>query len=147
MKIGSTASTGLRADPKRLVEGLKRARAAIKRWISTMPNRPTTYRPAGRPKPDAQRGTARQRGYNSRWDRRRAAWLQEQWDAQPLEIKVKLPNCLPPCVDCLAAGTITEANEIDHEIPHRGDQTLFWLESNWRARCKPCHSRKTGRGA
>lgn len=42
------------------------------------------------------------------------------------------------CVDCGAAATVT-----DHEQPHRGDLRLFWDETNWSARCKPCHDRKT----
>ena len=25
----------------------------------------------------------------------------------------------------------------------RGDQTLFWDESNWQSLCQPCHDRKT----
>ena len=35
---------------------------------------------------------------------------------------------------------------LDHIIPHRGDQKLFWDEGNWQALCKACHDRKTGRG-
>ena len=32
---------------------------------------------------------------------------------------------------------------LDHIIPHRGDETLMWSESNWQALCKPCHDKKT----
>jgi 5-methylcytosine-specific restriction protein A len=35
---------------------------------------------------------------------------------------------------------------VDHIIPHRGDQYLFWDQENWQALCKDCHDRKTGRG-
>lgn len=28
---------------------------------------------------------------------------------------------------------------VDHVIPHRGDDVLFWDESNWQALCKSCH--------
>lgn len=51
----------------------------------------------------------------------------------------------PFCVDCLAKGANGIATETDHEIPHRGNPALFWNEANWRARCKPHHSRKTAR--
>jgi 5-methylcytosine-specific restriction protein A len=29
----------------------------------------------------------------------------------------------------------------DHKIPHRGDLTLFWAETNLQTLCKPCHDR------
>lgn len=29
----------------------------------------------------------------------------------------------------------------DHRTPHRGDQRLFWDESNLQCLCKPCHDR------
>lgn len=32
---------------------------------------------------------------------------------------------------------------MDHIIPHRGDQKLFWDKTNWQAMSGPCHSRKT----
>jgi 5-methylcytosine-specific restriction protein A len=47
----------------------------------------------------------------------------------------------PSCIDC---GAVLEL-EVDHEVPHKGDADLFWDESNWRTRCKTCHSRKTAR--
>jgi 5-methylcytosine-specific restriction protein A len=33
---------------------------------------------------------------------------------------------------------------VDHIVPHRGREQLFWDESNWQALCKPCHDKKTG---
>jgi 5-methylcytosine-specific restriction protein A len=33
---------------------------------------------------------------------------------------------------------------VDHIVPHRGREQLFWDESNWQALCKACHDRKTG---
>lgn len=89
----------------------------------------------GRPKSAARRleparPTAAQRGYGSAWQKARAGFLAQH----------------PLCVDCLAAGRTTAATEVDHVIPHRGDRAKFWDASNWAARCKPCHSRKTARG-
>jgi 5-methylcytosine-specific restriction protein A len=52
----------------------------------------------------------------------------------------------PLCVDCLLIQRDTPSREADHEIPHRGDPVLFWDPLNLRGRCKPCHTRKTGRG-
>jgi 5-methylcytosine-specific restriction protein A len=44
---------------------------------------------------------------------------------------------------CAARGATTAANEVDHIIPHKGNQDLFWRESNWQPLCKTCHSAKT----
>lgn len=35
------------------------------------------------------------------------------------------------------------AEELDHIIPHRGNEALYRDESNWQMVCKSCHSRKT----
>ncbi|HOO52277.1 MAG TPA: HNH endonuclease signature motif containing protein, partial [Alphaproteobacteria bacterium] len=50
------------------------------------------------------------------------------------------------CVECERKGHVIPATVVDHIIPHRGDETLFWDESNWQALCKKCHDRKTGKG-
>jgi 5-methylcytosine-specific restriction protein A len=78
------------------------------------------------------RGSASARGYNARWRRASKAFLREP------------ENIL--CIDCKAEGKEVFATEVDHEIPHRGDQELFWDQTNWRPRCKVHHSRKTARG-
>jgi 5-methylcytosine-specific restriction protein A len=49
-------------------------------------------------------------------------------------------------MECKAAGRVTAATMVDHIIPHRGDQKLFWdSEHNWQSGCKLCHDRKTAR--
>lgn len=77
------------------------------------------------------RGSSTARGYDHRWRRARKRYLAKN----------------PLCVHCEAEGIYTAANEVDHVIPHRGDQALFWDESNWQALCKPHHSAKTAAGA
>lgn len=67
--------------------------------------------------------------YGRRWGKVRAAYLAEH----------------PWCVDCVAEGVKGLAEELDHIEPHRGDQALFWDESNWAGRCKRHHSQKTAR--
>ena len=74
-------------------------------------------------------GTSAQRGYGSKWRAARARFLFEH----------------PLCTTCLKEGRVTEATDVDHVIPHRGDPTLFWDETNWQALCHECHSRKTAR--
>jgi 5-methylcytosine-specific restriction protein A len=44
---------------------------------------------------------------------------------------------------CQRLGSQTLATEVDHIIPHGGDQRLFWAKSNWQPLCKPHHSSKT----
>ncbi|WP_245803095.1 HNH endonuclease [Acuticoccus yangtzensis] len=68
---------------------------------------------------DQERGTARQRGYDSEWERARRAFLEQN----------------PLCVRCGEAAVI-----VDHIVPHRGNTQLFWLRTNWQALCRRCHS-------
>ena len=79
---------------------------------------------------DRMRGGAAARGYDSRWRKARAAFLQRN----------------PLCNECMKHGRLTPSTVVDHVIPHRGDQKLFWDEANWQALCKSCHDRKTGNG-
>lgn len=69
------------------------------------------------------------RGYDSKWQRARKKYLRLH----------------PLCCMCKEEGRITTATVVDHIKPHRGDQKLFWDESNWQPLCKPCHDRKTWR--
>jgi 5-methylcytosine-specific restriction protein A len=52
----------------------------------------------------------------------------------------------PLCVDCIKEDRIEASTDVDHEIPHRGDEELFWSRENLHGRCHSCHSRKTQRG-
>lgn len=68
---------------------------------------------------DQQRPTARQRGYNGKWDKARATFLARH----------------PRCARCNEAARI-----VDHVIPHKGDPKLFWDSGNWQPLCTSCHS-------
>ncbi|KHF41466.1 HNH endonuclease [Halalkalibacter okhensis] len=74
-----------------------------------------------------ERAGARERGYDSRWRKARKQFL----------------NAYPICKHCEKKGKIAPATVVDHITPHRGDQRLFWDESNWQPLCKKCHDRKT----
>jgi len=67
--------------------------------------------------------------YGSKWRRERASFLRKN----------------PLCVECLKRGIYEPATEVDHIVPHDGDDKLFWRRSNWQALCKRCHSAKTRR--
>lgn len=45
----------------------------------------------------------------------------------------------PLCAWCLERDEVTEATEVHHAIPHRGDEVLFW-GGPFLSTCKPCHS-------
>jgi 5-methylcytosine-specific restriction protein A len=81
---------------------------------------------------DARRGSARQRGYTSAWDKARAFFLRSH------------PLC--QCDQCdegrirLRAATV-----VDHKVPHRGDMKRFWDRNNWQSMATDCHNRKTAR--
>lgn len=84
------------------------------------------------PKTDAEGkriglSTERTGMYDHRWRQARAIFLRRN----------------PLCKACERDGRITEATEVDHIIPHRGDVKLFWKKENWQSMCKPCHSKKT----
>ena len=79
---------------------------------------------------DRLRGGADACGYDARWRKARALYLRQY----------------PLCVLCHAEGKVVPATVVDHIIPHRGDQKLFWDQANWAALCKECHDRKTGSG-
>ena len=57
-----------------------------------------------------------------------------RWRRESKEFLKKYPCCFI----CGKPSKIT-----DHIIPHRGDVTLFWDQSNWQPMCWSCHSRKT----
>ena len=67
--------------------------------------------------------------YNYRWQKARAAFLRAH----------------PICCVCEREAIIEPSAVVDHKIPHEGNQTLFWDESNWQAMCVQCHNRKSAR--
>ena len=69
---------------------------------------------------EVNRPSARERGYDSKWDKERVAYLAAH----------------PTCTRCPAPSTV-----VDHVTPHRGDRKLFWSRSNWQPLCTTCHSR------
>jgi 5-methylcytosine-specific restriction protein A len=87
---------------------------------------------------DERRGTAAERGYDSKWAKARAFYLRKH----------------PLCVYCQRDKRVVAATVVDHITPHRlkeaidsGDEqriararTLFWdSASNWQPLCKPHH--------
>lgn len=80
-------------------------------------------------KADRWRGSAAKRGYGHKWRKERLDYLADN----------------PLCVECKDAGEIVAATVVDHIIPHKGDQKLFWRRSNWQGLCEMHHNSKTAR--
>lgn len=68
--------------------------------------------------------TAAERGYDYRWRKARAQFLKEH----------------PLCEYCEREGRVMAASVVDHRIPHRGDQKVFWDTSGWVPLCPHCHN-------
>lgn len=88
-----------------------------------MPLSPKRHRPAQATPP---RPSAAARGYNHRWAIASKAFLREN----------------PLCYYCGLKGVIVAATCVDHFVPHKGDEELFWDGENWRASCAPCNNSK-----
>ena len=71
--------------------------------------------------------SAGKRGYGRSWQKARKQYLAAH----------------PMCVLCQKEGRYRKATVVDHIIPHRGDETLFWDKNNWQALCKQHHDKKT----
>lgn len=69
-------------------------------------------------------GKKRHPFYNSKWQGARADYLARH----------------PLCVMCQTAGRLTPATVVDHVVPHKGDASRFWDQSNWQALCAPHHN-------
>lgn len=78
---------------------------------------------------DKREGGSAARGYGWKWQKASKAFLH----ANPL------------CAECERQGKFVQAEVVDHIVPHRGDQKLFWDRGNWQPLCKSCHDRKTAR--
>lgn len=95
-----------------------------------MPTRPKRHNPRGNKRKPENRPGARQRGYDSRWERERRRFL----------------TIHPLCIECKHSGRVEPATVVDHIRPHRGNNELFWDIDNWQPLCAACHNAKTGRG-
>jgi len=92
-----------------------------------MAHRPTSH---GEGRAEAMRGNSADRGYGRRWRKASKVYLMLN----------------PFCAEHRAKGRVAAATVVDHVVPHKGDQALFWDQGNWQSLCKPCHDAKTARG-
>lgn len=95
-----------------------------------MPSMPSTFRAANAPtrseavsEYDRRRGSARERGYSSKWDKASLGFLRRN----------------RVCVACEQAGVLQASEVTDHIVPHKGCKSLFWDRNNWQACCRWHH--------
>jgi 5-methylcytosine-specific restriction protein A len=95
-----------------------------------MPVMPPTFRPHGQRSRqdrerdnDQRRGSARERGYTTSWDKAAASFKRDH----------------PLCALCALKGLVVEATLVDHLYPHR-QFGGFWDKTRWVPLCDPCHS-------
>lgn len=95
----------------------------------------------GRRHEQQARGSSAERGYGRVWRLQAKAFLAE------FPLCGMRPEGLPPVMSvCYLAGRVTAAEQVDHVVPHRGDQALFWNRRNWQALCRECGARKSQAG-
>lgn len=105
---------------------------SLKPRIATLSSTLRTTARLGINNPDSWRAgglTTSERGYGWKWQKAREAFLKHP------------ENVL--CRACTELGLVVVATVVDHIVPHRGDQGLFWDRDNWQPLCKTCHDRKT----
>jgi 5-methylcytosine-specific restriction protein A len=96
-----------------------------------MPTMPKTHRALGQPTAAARAGD----DYRRRGTRQSQGYTNE-WLARARDFRKRYPLCAMH----LRLGKVRPAECVDHIIPHRGDQGLFWDEGNWQSLCNHCHN-------
>ena len=89
---------------------------------------------------DSTRGNSAERGYTWRWRKARLGWLR----AHPL-CGDRHQGASDQHSLCLQQGRVSAAHVVDHIVPHKGDDDLFWNSDNWQSLCTDCHNVKTAR--
>ena len=72
------------------------------------------------------------------YDAYKAAWAYLYKDTRWTKISREFLRANPVCCRCGAPATV-----VDHIIPHRGDEELFWDSNNLQPLCFKCHQLKT----
>lgn len=70
---------------------------------------------------------------------RHAMYLKPEWK------RLRATQLLrePWCRECAKRGRRVRATDVDHVIPHDGNEQLFTDKNNLQSLCHACHSRKT----
>jgi 5-methylcytosine-specific restriction endonuclease McrA len=74
----------------------------------------------------------------AKWSQSRKWYQSKRWrlEVRPSEL-IKAGFT---CLWCRLCDPTGRALVVDHKIPHRGDEDLFWAESNRQVLCTTCHN-------
>lgn len=95
-------------------------------WSFAMPEMPMMFKPKGwqvAKEDRGRRGNSTKRGYNYKWNKAAKRFRQDN----------------PLCLGCQAVGRTTATAVVDHIVPHKGSDILFWDRNNWQPLCKWHH--------
>ena len=109
--------------------------------LKALGGRLSTLKPALGCLPAVERSPDAERAIYSPW---RKLYNTARWRALRLSIFARdLFTCQwPGCGRCTSNTLQLVA---DHREPHRGDEALFWSETNLWTLCRPCHDRRKQR--
>jgi 5-methylcytosine-specific restriction enzyme A len=103
----------------------------VERGTSRCPDHARAY--------DLQRGSAKDRGYDSRWNRA-SRRFRHRWPLCGMKADGTLDT---ENSWCAAEGRTTLAQCVQHIQPHQGpDDPLFMRESNWLSSCFKCNNKR-----
>lgn len=72
-----------------------------------------------------------------------ALYKRQRW----VRLSARVRREEPTCRACDVEGRPPRpSRHVDHIVPHRGDERLFFDRGNLQGLCGPCHSSKTRRG-
>lgn len=111
------------------MNALEQANQNISVPVATRPRTFTELKGEHHTHTTVTRSSACERGYNYRWRKAREAYLRKH----------------PLCVECASAGRTEQATRVDHIIPHKDNQELFWDITNWQGLCERHHNIKTAK--
>lgn len=97
---------------------------------------------------ERRRGSARQRGYDTEWEKDTKVFK------RAFPFCGMRPNGEKPVMSrCHDEGIVTPVCQVDHVIPHRGNPLLFkdpsrpvTQQPNWQSLCRECGARKSAAG-
>ena len=92
----------------------------------------------------ADKASSTARGYGYAWQKARVGYLlSHPWCVRCLaEAGVAAAEPVKALGQCQQLGIAPPpAHVVDHIMPHRGDQALFWDKTNWQSLCFTHHSR------
>jgi 5-methylcytosine-specific restriction enzyme A len=71
------------------------------------------------------------------------AYNSARWVRESKAFRAAHPFCVNAYTEDTRCTVLTAL--VDHRIPHRGDERLFWDQSNWQPMCWYCHGIKSER--